>query len=180
MRQEGPAAHPTGQFVLFDYLTSRVTLKRAGTYSSTSETSSPSGRSEPRQSGQDSCRGAIVSTSRGNSAGSGRRAGFLTAFSFTAMVAGCVGNGSAAWFVFRSSSRSSRCSISAFSFSDAYVSGTIALDGPLTSRDQVRCGRVGRANHYRLNRLACSRSFEVRLENPERNRNGRKKRSGFS
>jgi hypothetical protein len=35
---------------------------------------------------QASCFGAIVSVSRGSSAGSERRAGFLAAFSFTAMI----------------------------------------------------------------------------------------------
>ena len=55
--------------------TVRITLKRAGTYSSVSHTSSPSIRNVPPQSGQASCAGAMVSVSRGRSAGSGRRAG---------------------------------------------------------------------------------------------------------
>ena len=61
--------------------TVRITLKRAGTYSSTSETSSPSGRSVPPQSGQASCFGAMVSISRGSSAGKRTARGFLRAFS---------------------------------------------------------------------------------------------------
>ena len=76
--------------------TVRIPLKRAGTYSSTSETSSPSGRSVPPQSGQACCFGAIVSTSRGSSAGSRRRAGFFAGFSCTATIASCAGSGSAA------------------------------------------------------------------------------------
>jgi hypothetical protein len=57
--------------------TVRITLKWAGTYSSISETSSPNGDSDPPQSGQAVCRGSSVSISRGNAAGSGRRAGLL-------------------------------------------------------------------------------------------------------
>jgi hypothetical protein len=60
--------------------TVRITLKRADTYSRTSGTSSRSGRSVLLQSGQLFCLGAIVSVSRGSSAGSGRRAGLFAAF----------------------------------------------------------------------------------------------------
>ena len=67
------------------------------------------------------CFYTIVSTSRGNSAGSERRAGFFATFSFTAMVASCAGSASAAaWLASRSSSRSSSCSMPAFIFSDGW------------------------------------------------------------
>ena len=56
--------------------TSRITLKRPGTYSSVSGMSSPNGLSAPPQSGQ-SFPGSWRCSSRGRCAGNGRRAGLL-------------------------------------------------------------------------------------------------------
>ena len=56
--------------------TCRITLNRAGTYSSISETSSPRDFSLPPQSGQASCFGGYFRTSRGRCSGSGFRGRF--------------------------------------------------------------------------------------------------------
>ena len=97
----------------------RITLNRAGTYSSVSDTSSLRRRNAPPQSGHACWAGAIVSVSRGSSAGNGRRAGLLPACCFSATVAGTVGGGSAAaWLASKSSSRSSSCWMSWLYFSE--------------------------------------------------------------
>ena len=98
--------------------TCRITLNRAGTYSSISETSSPRCFNSPPQSGQAFCFGGYFRVSRGRCSGRGRRAGFA-AFATGAATAGvCEGTVFSACVASSSSSRSSNCSISRSSFSD--------------------------------------------------------------
>src|ERR1700723_1277078 len=93
--------------------TCRITLKWLGTYSSISETSSPSGRSFPPQSGHAlgfSCR----ISSRGSSAGNGRRAGFSSG----SFGVGRTSRGLAARLASRSSMQSCICKSSPSSCSE--------------------------------------------------------------
>ena len=98
--------------------TCRITLKRAGTYSRISETSSPRCFSSPPQSGQAFCFGGYFRTSRGRCSGSGRRAGFAAFVAGAATDGACKGAAFSACVASSSSSRSSNCSISRSSFSD--------------------------------------------------------------
>ena len=99
--------------------TCRITLNRAGTYSSISETSSPRCFSSPPQSGHAVCFGGYVRISRGRCSGSGRRAGFAVAFTAETGAADvCEATAFSACVASSSSSRSSSCSIWRSSFSD--------------------------------------------------------------
>ncbi len=98
--------------------TRRITLKRAGSYSSVSETSSPSLRKAPPQSGQLVSAGSWTTVSRGSSAGSSRRAGLRRTGSSAASSA-LPGSGAVSACAASSSSRrSSSCSMRLSIFSD--------------------------------------------------------------
>ena len=96
--------------------TCRITLKRAGAYSSTSDTSSPSLLSSPPQAGHAVCCGMCVATSRGRCSGSARRAGLRTAAAGGRVFS--VGCRCSAVPASRSSSCSSSCSSCRWIFSD--------------------------------------------------------------
>ena len=98
--------------------TCRITLKRAGTYSNISETSSPRCFNAPPQSGQAVCFGGYFRVSRGRCSGSGRRAGFAAFAADTAAAGVCEATTFSACVASSSSSRNSNCSISRPSFSD--------------------------------------------------------------
>ena len=98
----------------------RITTKLAGTYSNTSETSSPNLRSSPWHCGQTVSFGSCRRVCRGRWPGNAWRAGFVTVGVEEAVTgggAGASGSGSLR-FDSNSSSRNSNCSICRSSFSD--------------------------------------------------------------
>ena len=105
--------------------TCRITLKLAGTHSSTSETSSPSLFSSEPHAGQPCAAGICVSTSRGRWLGSGRRTGFLTAATAAAFTG--------------SSLRSNSSSRAALAVSSSSSSNSSAL---LDGRSSPTCART--------------------------------------